>query len=131
MAVIALGLAALSGVSGCTSPPSPSANVRVYQAADMPNSRAESLQTGGSVFAWESSGWEDTWLEYPAEGTITIHHALGRRPLQVSVYLSFTPDPVDPGLASGDLARIVSVDDATVTLWNHSQNPLFVRVVVE
>ena len=92
--------------------------------------------------SWESSPWWDgssmdcrvpesaAWIPYRPTSQVLIEHDLGRVPTGVLVYLSFTACGQNPALAAGDLARIASVDDRQVTIWNDTNGSYFVRVVV-
>ena len=101
----------------------------VLTAADLP-------ATAGLVGAvWQSSDfYHDTtsanWISYPARATITIPHALGHTPANVAIYLSFSATGEGAGIASGDLAHIMSVTNAAVTINNGTNEDFFIRVAV-
>lgn len=91
----------------------------------------EMLLEAGS--AWESSPWMGTdvhWLPYGPHEQLRVHHTLGRTPVGVITYISFTEDGFDPSQAAGDLARLVEVDDQNVTVWNDTNGSYFARIVV-
>ncbi len=82
--------------------------------------------------SWESAPWspgEMGWIPYPPRGQIQLEHGLGRVPRTVLVYLSFERTGTSPGLAAGDLARLVDADETTVTVWNATNGTYFARVV--
>lgn len=83
--------------------------------------------------SWESAPWvpgEMGWIPYPGRGQIQVEHGLGRVPRTVLVYLSFDRTGASPGLAAGDLARLIDADETTVTVWNDTNGSYFARVVV-
>jgi hypothetical protein len=83
--------------------------------------------------SWESAPWAPGatgWLPYPPRGQIQLEHALGRAPRVVLVYISFERSGTTPALAAGDLARVVDVDESTVTIWNDTNGSYFARVVL-
>lgn len=91
----------------------------------------EMLLEAGS--AWESSPWMGTdvhWLPYGPHEQLRVHHTLGRTPVGVITYISFTENGFDPSQAAGDLARLVEVDDQNVTVWNDTNGSYFARIVV-
>jgi hypothetical protein len=84
--------------------------------------------------SWESAPWTPGttgWIPYPPRGQIQLEHGLGRIPRTVLVYLSFDRTGAMPGLAAGDLARVVDADESTITLWNDTNGSFFARVVVQ
>ena len=80
--------------------------------------------------AWQSSGWEEGWLAYPGDTLLRVAHGLGRTPSSVEAYVSFASDGFAAGIASGDLARIVSVDATHIALENGTKQDLFLRIVL-
>ena len=83
-----------------------------------------------STDVWHSSGWEADWLAYPGDTLLRVPHGLGRVPVSVEAYISFSQDGFAAGIASGDLARIVSVDATHIALENGTQQDLFLRLVL-
>ncbi len=81
---------------------------------------------------WESAPWEGgcPWFEFPEATVLEVPHGLGRAPAAVLVYLSFVPEGSQAVLASGDLARVVSVSADTVTLSNATEQGMYARVVL-
>lgn len=119
--------AALLLVASCTLP---TGDTVVYP-ADAPELANASLSPEG---IWESapfSGPGVTWLPYPGQVTLEIEHGLGRLPRRVETYISFSDDGREASLASGDLARIVAVDETTVSVRNGTNAQLFARIVLE
>jgi hypothetical protein len=83
--------------------------------------------------SWESAPWSpaDTgWIPYPPRGQVQLEHRLGREPRTVLVYLSFDRAGTSPALAAGDLARVIDVDESTITIWNDTNGSYFARVVL-
>ena len=120
-------MAATVGTAGCTVEVD---NAAVYTATS-PELSGASLSTEG---VWESTPWSDPnqpWLRYPGRGTIQLEHGMGRVPRLVMVYLAFDSVGTEPGLASGDLARLVDADENTVTIRNDTSASFFVRVVLQ
>lgn len=81
---------------------------------------------------WESVPWsapDAPWLPYPPQATVQVEHGLGRIPREVSVYLSFDAMGSEPAPAAGDLARVISVDEMTLSVRNDTNARLFVRIV--
>jgi len=81
---------------------------------------------------YETAPWsapDAPWLPYPPRDTIQIEHCLGRAPRAVEVYLSFEPDGAEPALAAGDLARVVAVDETTISVKNETSAMFFARIV--
>ena len=95
---------------------------------------AEGDTGDGGVTAWESAGWPPDprceWLPFDGRTTVELNHGLGRAPRSVEAYLSFDPDGSLSTLASGDVARIVAVDDAAVLLRNATNQDFFLKVVL-
>ena len=58
-----------------------------------------------------------------------VEHSIGYTPRVVLVYLSFEAIGSEPAMAAGDLARIVSVDESTITIRNDTSAMFFARVV--
>src|SRR5690349_16359732 len=119
-----LGLLGLSGCNGA------SADERIeLQVADLP--LASSAEGGFETAPFD----QGPWLRYPGRATLVVHHALGRAPRQILVYLSFHPTPIPAGggagLAVGDLARIVAADAESVTIRNDTEGDYYVRLVLE
>ena len=76
-----------------------------------------------SAEVWQSSGWDADWIAYPGDTLLRVPHGLGRAPVSVEAYVSFSQNGFAAGVASGDLARIVSVDGAYVAIETvHSNN---------
>ena len=82
--------------------------------------------------SWQSVGWSgDPWHSFRGETTLVISHSLGRAPQSVLVYLAFDESGGGPGLATGDMARIVEVTSSRVTIRNDTEADFFCRVVLE
>jgi len=79
---------------------------------------------------WQSSAWDQDWIEYPGNTTLNMEHGLGRTPRAVLVYVSFSPDGFGAGLAAGDAARVVAADDQHVAIQNATRENFFVRVAL-
>ena len=79
---------------------------------------------------WQSSAWDQDWLEYPGNTTLRVEHGLGRIPRTVLVYMSFSPDGHGAGLAAGDAARVSSVDEQHVAVQNATEEDFFVRITI-
>ncbi len=80
---------------------------------------------------WQSVGWAgEDWLTYPSQGTMVVEHDLGRVPRSVLVYLSFESDGSGASLASGDLCRVLSVDENRVELRNGTRENFHFRLVL-
>lgn len=81
---------------------------------------------------WESAPWSEPdalWLPYPAQATVQVEHTLGREPRVIEVYLSFDPMGTEPAPAAGDLARVIAVDETTLSVRNDTNARLFARIV--
>lgn len=124
-------------VTGCEKPP-PGGVVTISRSTDG-GLLSESATVppmpddGGVVESWESAPWmpQDVgWIPYPGHVQLDIEHGLGREPQGVLVYLSFTPDGRNPGLAAGDLAQLRAVDETHVVVWNNTNGDYYARVVV-
>ncbi len=121
----ALGMAMLVPACGLPAP----GGVVVFAAGSPELAMASIDPESGS---WESAPWspgEMGWIPYPPRGQIQLEHGLGRVPRTVLVYLSFERTGTSPGLAAGDLARLVDADETTVTVWNATNGTYFARVV--
>ena len=83
---------------------------------------------------WESSSWPPDeacpWLVFEGRTSVRVPHTLGRRPREVSIYLSFEPNGRSGALAAGDLSRILEVTETQVTLRNDTNEDFFVKVVL-
>ena len=81
---------------------------------------------------WQSVAWSgDPWHSFRGETTLVISHSLGRAPTSVLVYLAFDENGGGPGLATGDMARIVEATADRVTIRNDTEADFFCRVVLE
>lgn len=121
-----ISIAALS-VASCGLPTGDT----VFYPSDAPELANASESPEG---VWESAPWSSptsVWLPYPAQITLEVEHGLGRVPRHVEVYISFEEDGRNAGVASGDLARIVAVDETTVTVRNGTNAQLFARIVLQ
>lgn len=97
-----------------------------------PEELCESVDPATDI--WESTPWADPacpWVEYPSEAAVIVPHSLGRVPRVVLPYLSFHQDGTDATLGSGNVAQVLEVDDMNVTLSNASEQPFFLRLVLE
>ncbi len=81
---------------------------------------------------WQSAPWHGgcEWIRLGAREGIEVPHGLGRMPTAVLVYLSFVADGQEAVLAAGDMARVVEVTDATVTVANATEQPMYARIVL-
>ncbi|MDQ3031431.1 MAG: hypothetical protein M3Y87_03370 [Myxococcota bacterium] len=125
-ALIALAL-------GCEKPP-PEATVRIMLADDELMAAVTDPPMpapGETVRSWATAPWTGhDWIPYVGPIVLDIDHDLGRVPQGVLVYLSFTEEGLNPGLAAGDLAQILEVTEDRVVIWNNTNGAYFVRVVV-
>lgn len=83
---------------------------------------------------WQSSPWSGpgvTWLPYPGQATIVVEHGLGRIPASVEVWISFEPDGGAPAAAAGDLARLIAIDESTISIRNSTNVQLWARIALE
>ena len=129
-AFVGLGLAV--GLVMCTLPGCavPVDDTMIYPSSSEELSGA-SLSPEG---LWESMPWSDPehpWLRYPGRTTVQLEHGMGRVPRSVAVYLAFDSVGTEPGLASGDLARVSDVNENTVTIRNDTSASFFIRVVLQ
>ncbi|MFW6023163.1 MAG: hypothetical protein ACOC9O_00325 [Myxococcota bacterium] len=124
-AAVWMAIAALSA-AGCDDPDAD----RVITV--QPEELCESVDPATAI--WESAPWADPacpWIDYPSEAAVVVPHSLGREPRVVLPYLSFHADGTDSTLASGNIAQVLDVDDATVTLANATEQAFFLRLVLE
>lgn len=124
-ALLSLWFATL--VAGCGLP---EGNTFVYP-ADAPEL---AMQNDCSEGVWESAplpgdGIEPMWLPYPPRATLQVEHCLGRRPIEIDVYISFSENGAEGVSASGDLARFLSADETTLTIKNETSAMFFARIV--
>ena len=95
---------------------------------------------------WSSAPFSGgPWIPMGRNGTVTIHHGLGRAPLSVQVYLSFTEDdrifrqegqeeieePRRFFPAAGDVANVLKASDELVVLRNNTRGEFFVRILLQ
>lgn len=121
-ALVAAGLALLT--SGCGLP---TGDLIVFE-RNAPELAHASCEEG----IYETMPWsaeEAPWLPYPPRDTIQIEHCLAQTPRVVEVYLSFEQVGSEPVAASGDLARIVDVNDVTISVKNETSAMFFARIV--
>lgn len=129
-----LGAAATVAVLalGCEKPP-PDDTVRIVLGDERtaPVTVPESVPPGEAASSWATAPWNGhSWIAYPGRVVLDLDHDLGRVPQGVLVYLSFTEDGLNPGLAAGDLAQIREITADRVVVWNNTDGAYFVRVVV-
>lgn len=106
----------------------PTGELIVYD-ADAPELANASVSAEG---VWESVPWsapDAPWLPYPPQATVQVEHGLGRVPRDVDVWLSFDAMGSEPAEAAGDLARLISIDESTLSVRNDTNARLFVRIV--
>ncbi|MGE0789694.1 MAG: hypothetical protein AB7S26_28735 [Sandaracinaceae bacterium] len=123
--LLALAMATGLAFSACTLP---TGDLIVYEQT-APELAHASVSPEG---VWESAPWsapDAPWLPYPSQATVQVEHTLGREPRVVNVYLSFDAMGSEPAAAAGDLARIVSVDETTLSVRNGTNAQLFARIV--
>ncbi|MCA9606016.1 MAG: hypothetical protein KC619_10500 [Myxococcales bacterium] len=83
---------------------------------------------------WQSSPWSGadvTWLPYPGQATIIVEHGLGRIPTDADVWISFAEDGDAPAPASGDLARLIEIDDTFISVRNSTNVQLWARITLQ
>ncbi|MBX3271897.1 MAG: hypothetical protein KF729_16635 [Sandaracinaceae bacterium] len=83
---------------------------------------------------WQSSPWSGPdvrWLPYPPQGTIVVEHGLGRVPAAVGVWISFEEDGDAPAPSSGDLSRLISIDETFVAVRNSTNVRLWTRITLQ
>lgn len=128
-----LGLAVLLAAAGCEKPP-PDGVTRIMLGDEELAAAVtdpEMPLPDEAARSWATAPWSGhPWIAYPGRAVLDIDHDLGRVPQGVNVYLSFTPEGVDPGLAAGDLAQIREVTAERVVIWNNTNSAFFARVVV-
>ncbi len=125
-ALLGLGFLLAALLAGCGLP---TGDLIVYP-ADAPELAQASVSAEG---VWESAPWsapDALWLPYPPQATVQVEHGLGRVPRSVDVYLSFDPMGSEPAPAAGDLARVIAVDETTVSVRNDTNARLFARIVL-
>lgn len=83
---------------------------------------------------WQSSPWSGadvTWLPYPGQATIVVEHDLGRVPTDADVWISFDEGGDAPAPASGDLARLIAIDETFVSVRNSTNVQLWARITLQ
>lgn len=125
---LVLGLAAL----GCAAKAAEHREVL----ADDPLLLQAELDTARGI--WTSAPFSHApWIPMGSNGTLTIHHGLGRTPIGVQVYLSYTSDDTEwdeprrftP--AAGDVANVLSVTDEQLMLTNNTRGEFYLRVLLQ
>lgn len=103
---------------------------------DVPLDELEHQSTDNGI--WQSARWDTPWLPFPGKQAVTIAHDLGATPRLVQVYVDFDRDDgcdrdndTTALLASGTLARISNVGDASVTLRNDTKENYCIRLVLQ
>lgn len=97
----------------------------------MPVTEPPSPAPGERVLSWATAPWTGhPWLRYDGTAVLRIEHELGRAPNGVQVWISFTQDGLNPGMAAGDLAQIRRISDTDIEIWNNTSGSYFARVVV-
>jgi hypothetical protein len=125
-AMTAIGLA----MCGCTA-----------LAGEMRDATDEELAESSMVEAgdaWESApAVRSLWITLPSYTPIRIAHGLGREPVLVLPYLSYTKDDSDSSaerqysIGAGDVATISDVTEDSLTIQNRSYAKFYVRVVLQ
>ncbi|MCB9591483.1 MAG: hypothetical protein H6719_02015 [Sandaracinaceae bacterium] len=126
---LAAGLLASSlGLGGCNGLPT---GDTVLYAAGSPELANATVSPEG---VWESSPWSGDgvlWLPYPAQATIDVEHGLGRVPRDVDIWISFEADGDAPAPASGDLARLIAIDESMISVRNSTNVVLYARITLQ
>lgn len=128
--MLALGIAALALLAGCTAQAS---ELRDVPTDDELLERAETDDSG----AWASAPMvRARWIPYHGRSSVRVAHGLGRLPTTVEAYLSADEDdskvdnPRNSFVGSGNIVTITDVDAEAVTLKNNTPGDFFVRLVV-
>lgn len=129
-----LGMAALVALAvGCEKPP-PDGVTRIREDDELLAGQAtepEAPAMDEPIRSWSSTPWNgQPWIPYPGRAVLDIDHPLDRVPHGVLVYVSFTEDGLNPGLAAGDLAQVREMTADRVVIWNNTNGAYFVRVVL-
>lgn len=103
----------------------------VFYSAAAPELTNASLSPEGIWESTPASNPDMIWLPFPGQVTLEVEHGLGRLPRAWLVYISFSEDGSDSVIASGDLARLVSLDETTVSIRNGTNAQLFARIVLQ
>jgi hypothetical protein len=72
-----------------------------------------------------------SWIPFGPRLQVRVAHGLGRVPRLVHVFLAFDELGSDPASAAGDLARVIAVDETSVTIWNDTNGTFFARIVLQ
>ena len=99
---------------------------------------AEANVIGGISDAWESApAVRSLWITLPSYTPIRIAHGLGRVPVLVVPYLSYTKDDRNKpnerqySIGAGDVATISDVTEDSITIQNRSYAEFFGRIVLQ
>jgi len=131
-APLALGLfAALSGLGCQKPPPGGTTEIPLGDERTSPTTDPALPAPGESLRSWATAPWTgQPWIPFSGTEQLDIEHDLGRIPQGIQVWLSFTQDGTNPGLAAGDLAQVRAIDAEHVVVWNNTGTRFFARVVV-
>ena len=82
--------------------------------------------------SYESAPWNGPYLHFPGGRRYRLEHHLGRTPVLVQTYLSFSEEPMSGGNAAesaGNQAVIEAVDDEIILVHNDTCAEFWLRVV--
>ena len=94
------------------------------------NGNPEEAYGGGSTAngVYQSSPWNQGYLDFPGGHRYAFVHGLGQAPASVDVYLAFQPDPDRAAPCAGN-SCLISADDTLVHVKNDTCSEFWVRVV--
>jgi hypothetical protein len=94
---------------------------------------------GGNTSAdrtvYETNGWHDDFVDFPAGRRLALMHGLAQAPIEVRSYLAFSKDPLpDHGRgvvaeSAGNQVLIQNVDEDSVDVRNDTCEHFYLRLV--
>jgi hypothetical protein len=103
-----------------------------------PNDNKPADYNGGTVYhpndggpVYESSPDYGQFLNFSEGSQIRVHHQLGSRPLDIKLWVSFSPDGTksgDEAPPAGNMTEVECVDDDEILIRNNSCADYWLRV---
>jgi hypothetical protein len=97
----------------------------------------EAGNTNAHGTLYETNGWDEPFVDFPAGRRLALHHGLVDMPVEIRSYVAFKPDPFPedetrPGFvaeSAGNQVLIERVDDVFIQVRNDTCEHFYLRLV--